>query len=152
MNTKIIKTVLAVAAFVMMAGYSVNAQRIAVKGDIPFDFIVGNELMKAGEYVLSQNNMPSHVMSVRGYETDQSVARIIMNIDHKTLPNETVLIFNRYVENGGEVSTFLSQVWVEGVKTGQQFLKTRAEREAAARAATRDIITLVVKRVDHSGQ
>lgn len=148
MNAKFIKTVLAIAAFVLMAGYSVNAQRVAVKGDVPFDFIVGNDLMKAGEYTINQTGMPSGVLRVGGWYTGQNVAKLAMRVEHKTRPNETVLIFNRYIENGGEMSTFLSQVWIKGEKTGHEFLKTRAEREAEARAATRDIITLVMTRVD----
>lgn len=148
MNAKFTRTLMAVVAFLMIAAYSVQAQQIKVKGDIPFDFIVGDHLMKAGEYTVGHEYLPNAVMFVKGYETGDNAARIVQTIEHKTMPAETVLIFNRYVENGGEASMFLSQVWVEGVKTGREFLKAKAEREAAARAATRDIITLVVTRVE----
>jgi hypothetical protein len=67
-----------------------------------------------------------------------------MRVERRKAPTETVLIFNRYRENGGEVSHFLSQVWVEGMTTGYEFFKFRVEREAALRAAKRDIITIVV--------
>lgn len=148
MNAKFRRAILAVAALLVMAGYNVQGQDIAVRGDVPFDFIVGDQLMKAGEYTIGQTLMPKGVLNVNGYETGDRAVRLAMNVDHRTLPARTVLIFNRYVENGGEVYTFLSQVWVEGMKTGRQFLKGRVEREAEARSATREIITLVVRRMD----
>ena len=71
-----------------------------------------------------------------------------MPVQRRKVPTESVLVFNRYRENGGEVSHFLSQVWVEGMNTGYEFFKPRAEREAALRVARRDIITIVVHRAD----
>jgi len=148
MNAKNFRTILAVAAFLMIAGFTVNAQGIKVKGDIPFDFVVGDTLMKAGEYTVDRINMPAGVMLVNGYETGDRVARLVNRIEHNRYAKETVLIFNRYRDNGGEVSTYLSQLWVAGMPTGYEFLKGRSERDAAARAATRDIITLVVTRIE----
>lgn len=147
MNAKFFRTILAVAAFVMLAGYTVNAQVIAVKGDIPFDFVVGDTLMKAGEYRVDRLNLQTAVLTVNGYETGDRAARLVNRIEHRTIPNQTVLIFNRYRDNGGEVSMYLSQVRIDGMPTGFEFLKGRSEREAAARAAVRDIITLVVTRI-----
>ncbi|MGE0104341.1 MAG: hypothetical protein AB7H86_17525 [Blastocatellales bacterium] len=148
MNAKYFRAILAVAALVMMTAFTVNAQGIAVKGDIPFDFIVGDTLMKAGVYTVDKHNMPGSVMMVNGYETGDRAARLINRVERAKPAKETVLIFNRYRDNGGEVSTYLSQVWIDGMPTGFEFLKGRTEREAAARAATRDIITLVVTRID----
>ena len=75
-----------------------------------------------------------------------------MRVERLKAPAETVLVFNRYRENGGEVSHFLSQVWIEGRYSGYEFFKHRAEREAIKRAAKRDIITIVVTRSNRSAE
>ena len=150
MNTRVIKTVISLSLFVILTGVAVQAQDLRLKANIPFDFMYGDVTMPAGEYDVTKLNISSGqgVFQVRDRDCKNNALRPVMTrVTRRTAPTESLLIFNRYRENGGEVSYFLSQVWVDGNKNGFEFFKHRAEREAALRAARRDIITIVVKRV-----
>jgi hypothetical protein len=148
MNTRIVKIIISLSLFVVFTGIAVNAQNIKVIANIPFDFVVGDVAMPAGDYDVTKLNTGNAAFQVRDPKGENVAARLVMRVERRKAPTETVLIFNRYRENGGEVSHFLSQVWVEGMTTGYEFFKFRVEREAALRAAKRDIITIVVPRAN----
>ena len=148
MNTRIVKIMISLSLFVMFTGIAVNAQDLKLIANIPFEFVVGGVTMPAGEYDVTKLNVGSGLFRVRDQEGANVAAGLVMRVERRNVPTETVLVFNRYRENGGEVSHFLSQVWVEGNYTGYEFFKFPAEREAALRAARRDIITIVVHRAN----
>jgi hypothetical protein len=146
MNTRIFKIIISLGLFVMLSGFAVNAQDLKLTATIPFDFIVGDIGMPAGDYDVTRISAGSRVFQVRDQDCNNVAARLVMPVQRLKVPTETVLIFNLYRENGGEMSYFLSQIWFQGNDTGYQVFKHRAEREAALRAARRDIITIVVPR------
>ncbi len=149
MNTKVVKIFFAVGLLVMLMGVGANGQDLKLKANIPFDFVYGDVTMPAGEYDLMKLNMLSgNVFQIRDEGGKNTAARNVMTqiVRHK-IPTESVLIFNRYRENG-DVSYFLAEVWVEGSDKGFEFFKHRSERELMKRMVTRDIITIVVKRVN----
>lgn len=148
MNMRIVKIIISLSLFLMVMGGSVAAQDVNLRANIPFEFVVGDVAMPAGVYDVTKLNASSGLFRVRDQEGNYAAARLVMRAERLKVPTETVLIFNRYRENGGEVSHFLSQVWVKGMNTGYEFFKYRAEREAALRAAKRDIITIVVPRAN----
>lgn len=150
MNTRIIKIFISVSLFAMLATMGANAQDLKLKASIPFDFVYGDVTMPAGEYDLVKLRMMNSngVFQIRDENGKNTAMRPVMTrVVRPKAPTESVLIFNRYRENGGEVSHFLSQVWVDGDNAGFEFFKHRTELEVAKRAANRDIITIVVKRV-----
>lgn len=147
MNTRIIKIFVSASLFVMLAALVANAQDLRLKANIPFDFMYGDVTIPAGEYDLANINLNIPVFRIGDVDGKNVALRTAMKVTRAKVPSETVLVFNRYRDNGGEVSHFLAQVWTEGSNTGFEFFKHHAEREAAKRAATRDIITIVVKRV-----
>lgn len=145
MNTRIIKFFIAVGLFVVLAGVTVNAQPLKLTANIPFDFVYGDVTMPAGEYDLTRLNFGTPAFRIGDMDHNNVALRIAMGVTNKRIPTETVLIFNRYRENGGEVTNFMAQVWIEGDEDGFEFFKHHAEREAAKRAVTRDTIAIVVK-------
>ncbi|HEX4946746.1 MAG TPA: hypothetical protein VFZ34_08790 [Blastocatellia bacterium] len=147
MNMRITKIIISVGLFVMLMGTAVQAQDYNVDAKIPFSFFVSNVLMPVGEYDVTKLNIGNGVFRIRDSEAKNAVAQLVMPVSRQKAPTETMLIFNRYQENGGEVSYFLSQIWFEGVNTGYEFLKYRLERETAKRAANRDIIAVVIPTV-----
>lgn len=149
MNTKVVKIFFAVGLLVVMMSVGANGQSLKLKANIPFDFTYGDVVMPAGEYDLMKLNMLSgNVFQIRDEGgTNTAVRNVMTQIVRHNIPTESVLIFNRYRENG-DVSYFLAEVWVEGSDKGFEFFKHRSERELMKRMATRDIITIVVKRVN----
>ncbi len=145
MNARIIKIFLSASLLIIFWTYNSNAQSIKLRGEIPFNFIVGDVLMDAGEYDISRINMNNGVFAVRSLDNHDTAVRLYALVQLKSLPDQTVLVFNRYIDNGGEITTFLCQVRIEGQREGYEFSKHRAEREAEKRMALRDIITVVVR-------
>lgn len=147
MNTRIVKIMLSVGLFVMMTGIAVNAQETRLMADIPFEFNFGEKVMPAGEYDLEKLNLGMGAFRLCDEKGKHAGAKLVVPIDHWAIPTESVLVFNRYRGNGGEVSHFLAQVWYKGSERGYEFYRGKAEQAAALRAARRDMITLVVRPV-----
>ena len=153
MNTRIVKIIISLSLIVMVAGIAVNAQDFKVYGHIPFNFMLGDVSMPAGDYNVTKLNVGNgRVFQVRDRDCENYALRFVNQLERMKAPTDTVLVFNRYGGYGGEESYFLSQIWVEGNNTGYEVIKHRAEREAAERAAKRDIITIVVNRADRRAE
>ena len=152
MNTRIVRIIISLGLFVILTGVAVNAQDINLRAKIPFEFVVGNVTMPAGDYDVTKLSIGSGVFRVRAPKGEYAAMGLVMATRRREGPATTVLVFNRYQENGGEVSHFLSKVWLEWSDTGYEFPKFRAEREAELRAARRDIITLVVPRTNRGAE
>lgn len=150
MRTQIVKILFSLTAILVLTGITVNAQEIRIRGNIPFDFKVGNVDLKAGTYEVSKMNGTSPVFVVRDQALKSATLRLASPDIRTEGAKETVLIFNRYRESGGETSTFLSQIWVAGDTTGFKLYKHQAERDAERRVARRDIITIVIPFTDKS--
>ena len=152
MKSRNFKTIILLSMFLMLLGSSVKAQgldlRLKLIAQVPFDFKVGSRSMPEGEYDLTNLNLASGTGLIRIHGENSAFARIALPTYRPKAKEQSVLVFNKYQETGGEVSYFLSQIWVAGQNTGYEFPKSRAERAAAKRAARRDSITLVVQRAD----
>ncbi len=109
---------------VILAATSVYAQISNVLGvaKIPFEFSVGNKVLPAGEYTVSQ--MTQDTLVIRN--VDFSASDIVLTIPTRarTTPNESALVFNRYGDQ-----YFLSKVWTTGNDTGRELSKPPAEEE-----------------------
>lgn len=126
-------TMLALVALLFVAG--AKAQSTNVSANIPFDFVVGKQVMTAGNYMVSSlsNN---HSLSIRN--TDQSESRLLLaDACQKLNPAEkTVLVFHRVGEQ-----YFLSEIWVEGNTRGVSIPKSSIETQMAMNhQASQDVI------------
>ena len=142
------KTIILIA-MLMMFGSVVKAQDLHLKAQVPFDFKLGELTMPVGEYHLirlTSNN--GGVFRIKG-ENALALKNMMPTYNRKTM-EQSLLVFNKYEGPGGEVSYFLTKIWVKGDTTGFYTSKSPAEKAAAARAARRDVITLVVERVSRA--
>ena len=91
---------------------------------VPFDFTVGNQMFKAGEYQV----MAVAQGLVRVVSPDHKRGAIVFYIPAQKTGRQTEskLVFNRYGDH-----FFLSQVWSAGTDTGLQLRKGAAEIEIA---------------------
>jgi hypothetical protein len=105
-----------------------------VKADIPFNFTVGNKEFKAGTY--SVGRLPGartgDILIVRSEDGDE-VGNYNVNPAYGKGESKAKLVFHRY---GSQY--FLAQVFDGQGGEGAQFMKSKAEREAAKK---RDVIT-----------
>jgi len=95
-----------------------------LRARVPFDFIVSEAALRAGEYeVRAIGN--SGVWVIAGRDSKKSELRLSNETQNPKLDFETnaKLVFHRYGN-----TYFLDQVWLAGQSTGYELLKTRQER------------------------
>jgi hypothetical protein len=111
-------------AFATAVASNAQARARKIKADIPFDFVVGDKTLAAGEYLLGQITSGSDVgILVRGSDSSQKAIRLTKAISARAPQKKNVLTFRRYGN-----TYYLAQVWLSGSVSGREVLKSKAER------------------------
>jgi hypothetical protein len=93
-----------------------HAQDVAkVKTTIPFNFVVGNKELKAGDYVI-ESLLDSNALRFRSEDGDVQIT-FTVPIETNRTGNHERLLFHH---NGDQY--FLSQVWLSGDENGRELL------------------------------
>lgn len=98
-----------------------------VVADIPFPFVVDGQTLPAGHYIVSR--VGDGFLRIQG----SMHLGMFVSTNSSQRPasdNSCKLVFHRYGD-----SYFLFQVWDAGNARGRELLRSRAERELAAKAA-----------------
>lgn len=113
-------------AFVTAVASNAQSRGQRLRADIPFDFVVGDKTLAAGQYLVSEimTNSDGGVL-VRSLKGDHSALRLTNAMLAKAPKQKTSLTFLRYGD-----TYFLSQIWVSGSGEGREVLKSKAERAA----------------------
>ena len=114
-----------VALGLLLVVSAANAQSARVKANIPFDFVVGNQLMSAGSYLVTPL---ANCTGITVRNTDAPEAAMVLTHSAQKLDasDKTVLIFHRM---GDEY--FLSEIWTEGETRGVQLPQSKLETQLA---------------------
>ncbi len=120
------KQLFALLGLGLLLAVSANAQTIALKADIPFNFIVGGATLPAGAYTIRSAGTDGSTMAIRNSDNQTKVLALPQNCESLNPAKTTKLIFHRYGDR-----YFLSQVWVEGSSTGRELRKSAREVEVA---------------------
>lgn len=91
-----------------------------VKANVPFEFIVGDKTLPAGEYVIRAASIGGEALSIQGTVSNHRAVRFANTT--RRADKSAALVFHRYGE-----SFFLSQIWL-GDGEGRQLLKSRQQR------------------------
>ncbi len=123
MKTKAM-TMVAVLTFLLAAGTAIaQAPGSHIVADIPFDFMVNNSPMRAGQYTIERSGNSSWGTLLLRSSDDQKVKFILANqIESAKGADMTKLVFRHYGEQ-----YFLGEIWVEGATTGRQLPVSRKE-------------------------
>jgi hypothetical protein len=99
-----------------------------IKVTIPFDFLVGNKELKAGNYVVQSWGTPGNGSFLFRSE-DGSARQIVFAVPVETSKTGKYerLVFHRY---GNE--QFAAQVWFMGDEEGYELIPGAREKESAA--------------------
>ena len=121
---------------------SANAQSSRlVTSTVPFDFVVGDKTMPAGEYIIKQ--ALSNGIAIQKADGRTSAVRLTNEINASSKRNDARLVFHRY---GGNY--FLAEVWSGAGDPGRALKKSRqeraTERELAILSRTSDASTVVI--------
>ncbi len=119
------------------------AQEINVTAKVPFNFAVQNATLPAGNYsIASISSSGSKTLLVRNSDSGKSLLVLPNSAEMLKASANTKLVFHRY---GSQY--FLSQIWVEGERTGRQIRMSRREAETASnRSPDQEVIVLAALR------
>ncbi|MFL6448453.1 MAG: hypothetical protein ACJ746_12285 [Bryobacteraceae bacterium] len=119
----------------LMMPFAHAQSRIGLKGNIPFEFRIGDKTLPAGEYSFDRNGPGGKLVLMRNLDYMSGNAIFTSypvqakSLRESETPN---IVFHRY---GG--TYFLSQVWQGwGESTGLQLQKSKAERIVAHQMAS----------------
>jgi hypothetical protein len=126
-------------AVLLMAAGSASAQLGGVqevRANVPFDYKVGNTLMKSGQCSIK----PAGTANALAIRSEGSQAMILTGAVSSNPAAETKLVFRKYGDQ-----YFLAQIWVEGDETGASLPKTRFEKELMSRVQPDSVVILAQK-------
>jgi len=115
---------LGLGLFFVVSG--VRAQENAVKANIPFDFVVGNKVLPAGEYLVTAQGSANQAILIRSTDRKSTAMTVTFSCTSASPSKDTKLVFHTL---GGRY--FLSQVWAQGYSQGRELRKSSAEIEMA---------------------
>jgi hypothetical protein len=110
----------------LLAASGAQAQEIAVKADIPFDFVVGNQRLPAGEYTVVNQGPVNQAILIRSDERKTALFSSTQPCSSFNPSAKTKLVFHTLAGR-----YFLYQIWAQGNTAGRQIPKSSAEVELA---------------------
>jgi hypothetical protein len=121
---------------------SAYAQTGLVKASIPFNFIVEQATLPAGQYII--HGLPAgsgRVMTIQS--SDHKFTKMVLpnSCESKGVAKTTRLVFHRYGDQ-----YFLAEVWTEGKDLGQEVARSRREAEAAMSQPAMNVVVVATLR------
>jgi hypothetical protein len=114
-------TLLVTLALVATAATANGQNRSTLKTNVPFEFIVGDKALPAGEYSVSSIGIGHDALAIQATNASDNAVRLV-NTTARPAEKSSTLVFHRYGS-----TFFLSEVWIGGEGQGQ-LLKSRQER------------------------
>ena len=116
-------------AFVGAVASAYGQSNTASRANIPFEFVVGEKTLSAGQYEVTQAAPSGGVLKISG--SGQSVFRLTMNMTSSKTAERSKLIFRRYGNR-----YFLAEIWKAGEHSGHQLLRSKEEAAIARELAS----------------
>jgi hypothetical protein len=135
MKTQLLRICMLLAAAVA----AVHAQNLHFRVNVPFEFIVGSEILPAGQYAVDMQ-APSGRLSIQCLDHKASTVALGFPFQSADLTGDDRLVFNRYAN-----TYFLSKVWGIG-SYGRKLPITKREHELHARGVTPGGVTIAASR------
>jgi hypothetical protein len=110
----------------LLAASTVQAQDNGVKADVPFDFVVGNQVLPAGEYTVINQGPVNQAISIRTQEGKTVALSLTLPCSSIDPSAKTKLVFHTMAGR-----YFLYQIWTQGNSSYRQLPKSKAEVELA---------------------
>ncbi|MFZ3340320.1 MAG: hypothetical protein WA609_07220 [Terriglobales bacterium] len=101
-----------------------------MKVTVPFNFVVENDLLKAGDYTIER--IANGRLRIRNNDGSVSTIFLALPAQETVTPEKAHFIFHRY---GGEY--FLARIWTPGQETGWELLQGKLEMELARKKSTK---------------
>jgi hypothetical protein len=102
-----------------------------IKTTIPFNFVVGNKELKAGDYVI-ESLLGNNALRFRSEDGNIQISLTVPIETNRTGDHERMLFHH----DGDQY--FLSQVWLSGDENGHELIPGAQEKKAATNRSTGD--------------
>jgi hypothetical protein len=124
--------VLGVVSLLLVGALALQADTGLVKANIPFDFVLGNKTLPAGEYTVEENLNSSPLYYLRSNDGRQGIFFSAADVAPKANnANSGELVFDKI----GDVY-FLRAIWLGSWRDGLKLPEPKHERELLAEGAT----------------
>ena len=115
----------------LLAVSAAHAQDSGVKANIPFDFVAGNQVLPAGEYLVTPEGSSGQVVLIRSSDNKAAKFATAFNCSSARPSDSTKLVFHTM---GGRY--YLYQIWRQGFDQGRQLPKSKIELQLAKNGDT----------------
>lgn len=124
---------LLIGIVMFVATASANAQSLAdpVRVNVPFDFVVANKKLPAGEYLIrrAEPTVGDLLLAVTSRDNRVNALPFTVPVHALTPTSKGKLVFHRYGDQ-----YFLSEVWPAGTTTGRAVAKSHTESDLEKKA------------------
>ena len=119
----------------LAAAQLTSNERIAAK--VPFEFVLGNKVVPAGDWTVQSATMNSGVLQIRNIAAGVTMLTVPLPAASKKISKDYTLVFHKYGNN-----YFLAEVTIAGMRNGYRLRETKAEAELRAQnvPATTEIL------------
>jgi hypothetical protein len=121
------------------AAQTIGTSTIVAK--VPFEFVVANRIVPAGEYKVQAATMDGRSLVIRNVGAKIGLFSSISKTEDKEIASNYALVFSRYGN-----SYFLSGIKMEGSNVTYQLLPSKAEAELRAHNQPVQVETLLAAR------
>ena len=111
---------LALAVAVVSANGQVSSQRVTAQ--IPFDFIVGDQILPSGQYTVKAITSDGDGLRISSRDGKSSAIRLSNSVAETSKKRNARMVFHRYGQH-----YFLAEVW-SGNSYGQKLMPCKRER------------------------
>jgi|SRR5690242_159041 len=102
------------------------AQETHVRAAVPFEFIVGNQSLPAGDYTVQSMQPTGSAVVIRNNDEGKAIMSLAGSCRQLNASEKTKLVFHRVGSR-----YFLSEIWAEGENAGRRLPVSAAETETA---------------------
>jgi hypothetical protein len=138
------KWIFAVTLMVLsgIAAAQVMSSSARIAAQVPFEFVVANKIVPAGDWVVQTGTMDGKTLTIRNTDAKLNLFAAASPTENKQNAAECALVFERYGDQ-----YFLSGIKLQGSKIAYNLPESRAEAELRAQnmAATEVILLASLK-------
>jgi hypothetical protein len=120
----------------LMAAQSLMSSKVVAQ--VPFEYVVNNKIMPAGESVIKASGMDSQILAVSNFDAKRAALVQSGRTESKDASEKSVLVFKRY----GELY-FLSSIRIAGSNWTYTLPESKAEMELSSQNVTSDQTVLL---------
>lgn len=140
--------VITTLAFVTAMASNAQSKGRQLSANVPFQFIVGDREMPAGQYRIGGISQESDAgIAVRRADRSRNSIRLSNSVQAAQPAKQSMLVFHRYGDK-----SYLAEIWTAGNQEGRALLKSKSERilerelaasEQLASIITRETVTVI---------